>query len=169
MFSPHLAQVRVEREEPREIDLEKAALEVKKRNAKLAEKIVVEGWLKRPKPKKSGVKKLRRQIEFEERVKQHEHFMVLWNKWRDFYFDLPPMKIKSAGQLTAIENIKKMAEQEGIPLTMLLGCAHKAYVWKKRNPNFTNVVFDGLDMYERFYEAVSQDIDRQAYMEDSLE
>jgi hypothetical protein len=168
-FSPHLAQIQIERREPDQFNIDETTREIRKRNAQLAERIVVEGWLKRPKPKAKANKKLKRVIEFEERLKLTGDFMEIWNHWRHFYFELPAMKIKTPGQITGIENIAKLVEDEGLNLNMLIATTHKAFVWRKVNPNFNQVVFNGLEFYDRFYDEVQKDVDRQEYIEDSLE
>lgn len=169
MFSSHLATFNINRSEPDSIN-SKDCEYVKIKFSKLAEQIVLKSILKAPKDprsKKALEKKIKGKIEFEERFKSVKSFMELWNKWRLFYFDLDPIEPKNSHQLTAIENAIEFAKDNDLDMNMLIGCVHCAFRKRRFKPNFTNLYDKGIDLYEKFYDKVLGDLDRDEYHDSS--
>lgn len=112
--------------------------------------------------------RIRKQIEFEQRVKSVQFFLDLWNEWREFYFDLPKITVKTTSQLTTIENCIAHAKDTGLHLGMLLGCIHRAYVGRKFKPNFNIILTHGEDIYEEQYDKLEADISEKSYAESAM-
>lgn len=169
---PHLAQVEIARREPdADFDAEKAHEILVERFARVAERIVAKGLLhKTPTQKevKLTASRIRKQIEFEARIKSVQFFLDLWNEWREFYFDLPPMTLKNAGQITTVENCIVHAKRHGLHLGMLLGCIHRAYVGRKIRPHFNVILTHGEEIYEEQYDKLEADISERSYLESSM-
>jgi hypothetical protein len=106
-------------------------------------------------------------IEDEARRKSIVGFMEEWNKWRDFYFDLPPMEPKTKGQLTAIENAIQFADQHQFRISLLIACVMRAYKGSSFRPNFHAIVRRGEELYEMNYDLVLADVDRDDYEQTS--
>ena len=104
MFYPHLSEITIARDEPN-VDPKRELKLIQRRNSLMAAKVVTNHLLKNPKASKVSRKKLSDKIEFDERLATTKSFMETWNKWRDFYFDAKPMKVKNKSQLTCIEKI----------------------------------------------------------------
>ena len=165
MFFPHLSSIQCSRDEPINKISDKRILELRRKYAELATKIVYEDWLKEPQKKPQKLKEL---IEFDQRIRTTESFMNVWNFWRNFYFDLTPITPKNKSQLTCIENIIDMTKKEKLDLNMLIATVHKAHSFSKFMPSFQKVLFKGIEYYEQFYDVVVEDVNRQHYEEESL-
>lgn len=166
MFFPHFASIEVIRQEPLKIH-EDAIEKILMRNEDIASRIVIESYLRgdSAKPEKEIRKKINNQNEIEIRIEFTRNFMILWNHWRNFYFDAPPVQPKNRGQLTQIENIIQLAEEKEIKLTLLIGSTHKAFVWRKVRPSFPEVISKGIEHYNNHSEEVIIDLDRLNYRE----
>jgi len=167
MFYPHLAEIDIERDEPA-IDPKREARIVSHRNAILAEQIVTKDLIRKRKKTSKVSEKVRALLEFDERFKSARHFMELWNFWREFYFDVGPIHPKNKSQLTCIEKIIEMAGDKKMNLSVLIGATHKAYVWRKVRPGFSETLSKGADHYENYSDQVSADLDRREYEEGAL-
>ena len=167
MFYPHYAQMFIERDEP-ELDVGSQKAIVRKRFAALAERIVIKDDLKKVKKKNIVYKKIRDLHETDVRERSIEDFLEIWNRWRRFYFDVKDMKAKTKTQITTIENIIEMPEQNKLNLNMLIATTHKAYEKRRFRPNFNAVLSYGLEYYEEFYEEIMADIDRRNYEDEAL-
>lgn len=163
MFASHTAQITVVRKEPsQEFDPDTASVVLARRFTELAERIVVGSLLKEPKEdnrKKRAQKKLADLYEKDERMRGVRDFMNDWNHWRDFYFNLAPMMPKTRGQLTIIENCIEYAKERNMSINMLIACVHKAYEKRKLKPNYNEILINGEDHYERYWDDVMADID----------
>jgi len=162
MFFSHLAEIEIERDEP-DIDPIKESKIILRRNALLAEKIVARNLLKPRKKNPKVSEKIRALLEFDQRLDSARVFVETWNYWRDFYFDVGPMSPKNKGQLTCIEKIIEMSQENNINLSILIGATHKAYVWRKIRPGFSEALSKGLEHYENLYDDVVSDLDKQEY------
>ena len=169
MFAPHLAKISVNRSDPGQLfDADNASKQLARRFADLAEKIVQKDVLATPptpKARRDADKKIRKMIETEERFKSVKGFMIEWNRWRAFYYDLGEIQPKNRGQLTSIEKAIAFCNTEDYNLTMMIGCIHKAYSWRTVRPSYSNIVSYGTDHYAKFYDEVLADIDRAEYQE----
>lgn len=165
MFYPNYAEIGIIRSEPQTVDEEV----VRKKISYIAERVVTKSFLKGKTIKKKTVKKIRRLEQTDERRKSLQPFMAKWNYWRQFYFDVGPNKLKTPSQMGAVENIIEMSKENNLNLDVLLACVHKAYCWGKLRPTFTTVLSRGIEFYERHYEDVLADIDKQNYEDEALE
>jgi hypothetical protein len=112
--------------------------------------------------------KIRALVEFDQRFKSAKEFLQMSNYWRNFYLDATPIYPKPKGQLTCIENIIEMAYESHLNLNILIGVTHKAFIKRRFNPNFTEVLARGIDYYESLYDQVVADTDRAEYEEEAL-
>lgn len=168
MFFPHFASINTKRQAPGVVTNRMSA-KLRERNEDFVTGIVMNSWLRGDfaKSKKSVEKKISDISEIEIRSESARDFMEKWNFWRKFYFDLSPISPKTKSQLTQIEKIVLLSKSEDLRLTMLIGTVHKAFVWRKVNPGFQDILFKGLEYYERFHDIVISDIDSSNYMENA--
>jgi len=126
------------------------------------EKIISRDCIRTHNETRKTKKKIENLIEFDERMKLVKDFMETWNYWRQFYLDLPATKPKTKGQLTCIENILDLVKEENVNLRMLIAATHKAYSLYKRkyNPTYATVLHSGLDFYDKYYDDILIDIDK---------
>lgn len=172
MFTSHLSEISITRNEPnQDFDAEEASRKVGRRFARLAEKIILNSWIKEPKPEKRAQAhaRIRQLIEFDERMRSVKGFLAEWNRWRKLYFDLPAQEPKTKGQLTVIEDAVAFANEKELKLPILLGAVHKAFQKRKYRPNYHEVMLHGLEYYARYYDDVIADLDRMEYEEISSE
>jgi len=153
MFYPHLAEIKITRDEPNSVGVVKSV-------SNFATDIVTRDLLKNPKKKSDYKKKLARLLEYDQRYATAKKFMEQWNEWRDFYLDVGPIKPKTRGQLTSIENIIEMAKENDLNLNLLIATTHRAYKRRKFRPGFSAVIADGIDNYELHHDKVIADVER---------
>lgn len=143
-----------------------------RRFAELAADIVSRAVLKAPvdRNKKSRADdKIRKAVEFDERLKHVKAFMEQWNRWRAFYLDLPPIHLKNSGQITVIEKAIDFCETHGFRLTMMIAVIHKAHEKRTMRPNFNSIALYGEEHYEKLYDDVIGDLDEADFDRKSLE
>lgn len=116
-----------------------------------------------PDRRKKAEEKIRQLIEFDERMRNVKEFMNEWNRWRKFYFDLPPTMPKNKAHMTIIENSLTFATENNLNLPILLGTIHKAYQKRKFMPAYTEICAHGLAHYARYSDDVVADLDRAEY------
>lgn len=170
MFTAHLAEISVTRNEPPgSFDHAKAARQLAQLFKSIAERVVTADLLKKPNKERraNAEQKIRDSIEKEERMKTVKEFMESWNRWRLKYLGLQPTHPKTKGQLTSIERAIEFAASKDLDLNILIAVVHKAFVKRKFRPNFYLVEQQGEELYERYYTDVMADIDRESYEEDS--
>jgi hypothetical protein len=145
---------------------------VARRFAELAVSIVTKSILKAPvdpgKKSKAEIK-IRKAVEFDERLKHVKSFMEQWNRWREFYLELPPVHLKNSGQITTIEKAIDFCEAHGFRLTMMIAVIHKAHQKRTMRPNFNSIVLYGEEHYAGMYDDVIADVDRADHERKSLE
>lgn len=172
MFCSHLSIIKCVRTEPSGLDIEKESMKIKRLFARMAESIVVRNILTAPKDPKEVARiklKMRKQSEFDERLKMSKSFIDLWNKWRDFYLGLPAYTPKQASQLTAIESAVKFCVENEMDLNMMIACLHRSYKKRTLKPSFFNLYDEkALGIYDNFYNTVLADLDRQEAQEVSM-
>ena len=173
MFSSCYAEISITRKEPDQtFDSEDAAKQVARRFAELATSIITKSILKAPAdPNKisKAENKIRKAVEFDVRMGHIKGFMELWNKWRGFYLDLPPIHLKNSGQITTIEKAIDFCEAHGFRLTMMIAAIHKAHAKRTMRPNFNMIVLYGEEHYDSLYDDVIADIDRADHERKCLE
>jgi len=167
MFFPHLAEIKLVRDEPT-IILSKRIELAKRRNAVLAERIVVGDYLKSPKKNKDSTERIRKLIEFDQRFDSTRSFMGIWNNWRYFYFERSPIMPKNKGQLTCIENILDLVKENDMDLNIFVGTVHCAHLKRRFMPGFSTALAYGTDCYEKMYGKVMSDLDRVEYESGAL-
>lgn len=141
------------------------------RFSRLAEEIVAKNLIKTPTEEKRvlrGEAGLRKQAEFQERLKSVKDFMKHWNFWRRFYFDLPPIEPKTSGQLTTIEKCIDFAKDNDMNLSVLIGVVHKGFEYRRFKPNYNSILLYGEELYEKFHSRVTADIDQKEYEKRAL-
>lgn len=167
--SPHLAEIRLVRKEPpKTFDSEKATRELAQQFYKLAQKIVYKKKLSKPidKAKADSLKpKIASVVIFEEDVRKLEPFMAIWNKWRSFYFELPPNHIKNKQQVTVIRNILNFVKEHDLNIHILIAAIHRKYVGSRFRPTYQSVLTYGLETYDQYHDDVLSDIDTRRYEE----
>lgn len=172
MFCSHLSIIKLNRNEPSGLNIEKESAKIQRLFARMAESIVVRNILAAPKDPKELARtkaRMKRQAEFDERLKMSKNFLELWDKWRDFYFSLPPYTPKLASQLTAIESAIKFCEEFEMDLNMMIGCLHRSFLKRSFKPGFSHLYDEkALEVYDNFYDLVIADLDRQEREETSL-
>ena len=164
MFSPHLSQIEIYRREPRLLNFRMLEDCIMRRSIKEVEKIISKDSIKTHGDTKKTQKKIKNLIEIDERLRTVKRFMRVWNYWREFYFNLPEINPKTKGQLTCIENILELSKKERLNLNMLIA-THKAYAIRRSSymPTYSTVLAQWEDFYEKFYDSVLVDIDREDY------
>lgn len=169
MFCSHLSIIKINRNEPTGLDVEKETAKIRRMFARMSEDIVVRNILQAPKDPKEVARlklKMKKQSEFDERLKMSKGFIDLWNKWRDFYFGLPSYTPKQASQLTAIESAIKFCRENEMDLNMMIACLHRSYKKRTIKPSFFNLYDEkALDTYDSFYNTVLADLDREEAQE----
>jgi len=172
MFSPHLASIQIDRAEPsKNFDAEKSHLEVARRFDALAQKIVLRDNLKKrvdPKRSKKANEKIKKMVETDERMKFTKNFLNTWNHWREFYFQLPAIEVKTSGQVTLIENAIDFAKEKEMDLNILIACVHRAYQKRKFKPSFQEIITRGEEHYQ-LYDDVIADIEKDEYERKSMD
>jgi len=99
-------------------------------------------------------------MEFDARKEAMKNFMKLWNEWRDFYFHLPPLELKTAGQITAIEGAIDFCKQRGLDLNLVIACLHKSYEKSRTmRPAYHEIKTKGEERYHQYLDAVESDIE----------
>jgi hypothetical protein len=135
----------------------------------LAEKIVFNHAIKNPvktqKEKKEIEQKIIKINEFYDKRenKQIVDFLTKWNWWRDYYFQLPAVTVKAKSQITMIEHILEFVETNKMNQNILIGCVHRAFKYRKLKPNFNIILFQGLEIYEAYYDDIVADMEREEY------
>lgn len=168
MFNAYYSQIEIKRQEPENLDVEKSTKEIKVMFERMADHIVSKSLLVAPKDdrKKKGIEtKIRKMIETEQRLKSVKGFVELWNRWREYYFSLPPIFPKNNSQIGAIEGAIKFANDHDMNLSILIACIHHAYLKRTIRPNYTSVIAYGEEWYEKFYDKVVADVSRSDYIE----
>ncbi len=162
MFVSHLAVVDIKRIEPSNLDLDGIVNKVLLERESLAERIIISSWVNgdNRKAKKVISKKISEIDSLIERKQFVSQFMEIWNYWRMFYFDLNPIRPKTKSQLTQIENAVNLVKEKDLQLNLVIACTHKAFVWRKVNPAFHNLINAGLEKYDQYIDDVMVDIDR---------
>ena len=168
MFVAHKAQINIYRDEPEEIDLAGAKARVAKRNEKITAKALFDHFRSK-KPTRAAAVRLTKAHEFETRTESIGPFLEIWNEFRNLNGKESEWRPKTAGQVTMIENIIDMVENEGLDLRIFIGCAFKHISWSGRTPAFTQMLSRGLDFYDAHYDEVSVDLDIDEYMESASE
>lgn len=131
------------------------------RYRELAERIVfldLKSETKTDKEKTVFKKKLKAQVEKEERIKNIEFFMNNWNKWRLYFYDLGEIQPKTKSQVTQIENIINWAEENRIDIDMLCAVVHRAHIKKSFRPSFSTVIAYGQEWLEKFQEEIESKV-----------
>ena len=169
-FSPHLSVISMQRSEPTNLDFETQTKKLTKKFSDLAEKIVLTSYLKAEDltdRKQQAEEKIKGMIEFDERLKSVKKFLEQWNSFRHFYFGLDELVPKNKNQLTMIENAIAYANKNDLKIPMLVACVHKAFVKRKFMPGFQEILFRGVEHYERYYDGVMADIGKASYEENA--
>lgn len=142
-----------------------------RRFAALAKQIVLRDAITKPKDnqkRKKAHEKIRKLVEFDERKKHVSDFLVMWNRWRDFYFQLPPVDVKTPGQVTTIENAIDFAKENNMDLNLLIACVHRAYSKRlKLKPGFSEIISRGIEHWQ-LYDDVIADIEKEEFERKSL-
>jgi len=162
----HLMQIEITRREPgNSFDAEKAARELASRFSCLAKKIVVQNILIKPVAKKNKKveTKVESLIEHDERLRSVRGFLECWNKWREFYFDLSPIKVKTKGQLTVIEGAIQYMEENEYNMHMMIACIHKGFQRRSFRPSFNTITLYGEELYDQFISQVHSDVERREH------
>lgn len=172
MFAVHLSEISIlRREPPKDFDTEKAERKLSIFFRESVLDIISKDILTAapdPKRKKKAQKKIEESIETDERKKSVASFLEEWNEWRDFYLKAGPITLKTKGQLTLIEDAIEFCNVNKYKINMMVACVHRAYVGYKHNPNFDAVIRRGEELYEKNYDLVEADIDREEYQERAL-
>jgi hypothetical protein len=108
---------------------------------------------------KKAKNKIQKMLEFDERLKTAKNFVKCWNDWRAFYLELPPLEVKTKGQLTVIENCIEWAKLRDIDINMLIACVHRAYQKRKFKPGFDEILKRG-DEHWQLYPDVIADLEK---------
>jgi hypothetical protein len=144
---------------------------VARRFGVLAQKIVLKDQIKKkvdPKRSKKAHDKIKKMVEFDERLKFTREFLKAWNHWRKFYFELPPVEVKTSGQLTAIENCIDFAKERNMDMNILIACVHRAHQKRRFKPGFDEIVKRGEDHYQ-MYDDVMADIEKEEFERKSMD
>lgn len=172
MLTIHLCEISVlRREPPKDYDTEKAERKLSLYFRTTALEIISKDILMAapdPKKKKKAQKKIEDMIETDARKRSVASFLLEWNEWREFYLKAGPIVLKTKGQLTLIEDAIEFCNVNKFKTNMMIACVHRAYVGYKHNPNFDAVVRRGEELYEKNYDLVEADIDRDEYQERAL-
>lgn len=163
MFYPHRATILTRRAEPTDLDVAQATAHVRRRHAALAERLVLRDLLQPRKVKAKTLRRISRQLQEVARRQDVQDFMAIWNHWRAFYFNLPPIQPKTGGQLTQIEALLAQADGDERHLRMLVAATHRAFVWRKVNPGFGDALLRGEEFVQRHAHEVVADVDQRAY------
>lgn len=169
MFTPHLSSILIiRREPPKDFNTEKADRRLSQYFRSTVIQILAKDLLNAAPDKtrkKKAQKRIEDSIETEGRKKSVKSFLKEWNYWREFYLKVGPLTIKTKSQLTQIENAIEFCNKNDYKMLMMIACVHRAYVGYKFNPNFSAITRRGEDLYDKNYELVVADIDRDDYEE----
>jgi hypothetical protein len=170
MFAPHYAKIRIKRSEPSVEEILKAKRIMPNRVKRLAMAAVQKDLLSQEKTSgqiKRAEKKFQNMIDFDERKLALRNFILSFNKWRNFFCDREgEWRPKTTGQLTQIEKVVTLVQDEGIDADVFIACCFKAISWRKTNnvPGFSNMYANGLEWYQAHVEDVMAEIDaHEAY------
>jgi len=165
MFRAHTSKIDVQRCEPVIDDLNAAIQKVLERNSALTKKIVLNGLIKSPKSKSKVQQKILSLFETDERRKRLTAVIVTWNEWRQFYSDepIPEWTPKTKGQLTCLENIVEMAQQNELNLNIFIACCFKAYEKRYVRLSLQIALSQGLEFYDKWHNQVMYDYERLTY------
>jgi len=156
MFMPHTSQIEIKRSEPK-LNAD-SVRNVKKRNSDITLRVILRDLLKRPKNNKRTLEVNEKDV----RLGSLQPFIDEWNRFRLKYgakFDWRP---KTKGQLTCMEKILDICEQNNVKLNVILACCFKAYVFKRHALTLQIVLAYGMDYYDKFAEEVFAEMDEEA-------
>ena len=169
MFYPHFSDYTVRRTEPQGLNIEVATAAAKKRNMRVAERMLYRSMMGKKKSREKDIhKKIQKGNEFDERLKTTAEFMVIWNRWRAFYLDLGPIQPKMSAQLTAIESALDIAKSNSFNLSVFIAAIHREFKRRKVNPGFNDLVRYGEEHYHKHYSGVVADLDDLEYQEEAM-
>ncbi len=165
MFFAHFSQVQISRQEPKDLDLEKARARHDEFARRIANQIIVKNLanLSDAKQQADLKEKNRKRESFLFEVELHQGFLNSWNFWRDFYFNASKVEIKNTAQLTVVRKIKNLCVNTGMDLHILIGCTHKSYSRYNRRPSFQNCLGGAEDCYANFKDHIENELDRLEY------
>lgn len=167
MFFGYTSKIDIQRSEPSNEtyftgSLDKVKKAVEKRNARIAEKVVIKSLIRKKPTEKSKVKLINAH-EKDERIKYLSSFIESWNKWGDYYSDFSHRwEPKNRAQLTAIENILDLCKKEEIDCELFVACVWKSYEKRRFNPNVQSCLAYGLEAYDRYIDSIREEL---AYIE----
>jgi hypothetical protein len=153
-FYPHRSKLQINREEPTSITIDQVE-RIKMLHERATKKAL---FAAKTKTVSSGDAK-----KFRERVFALNEFLKCWNDWRHFYFEAPPVSIKTKSQLTTCENIVQKIKDQNYNMSLFVACVHKAYQKRKFRPEFTACLHQGDEYYEKLYDSVMGDIQLREY------
>jgi hypothetical protein len=160
MFLPLMGCAIVDREEP-SVKLSEAASFVKKRNSKIAMKVVLKDKLGK-KTKARATKKMRYANELHARMQAIKPFIESWQRWSDFYEDAAyTWTPKTGSHVSCIENILKECEEKELDFDVVIACGFKAYDGKTKRISINVLRSYYEDFYNQYYEEVMNDIDKE--------
>lgn len=164
MFYPHCAEIRRKRREPEEKILKEEAELFRRSRAKIVNRAVLNFFTNLAR-KPGATTKLFEAERVEDRKKELDALLATWNKWRRFYFHLPPQEIKTKSEVTILEKIKAMIDSNGHNADLFLACTMKAYAWGRFRPAFAACLSRGEEFFDRYCEDVRADIEKDYYEE----
>lgn len=125
--------------------------------------MITEALLKsKPKSPAKSRKKIAKEWEREKRLEAIQPFVEEFNRFREFYVGITnEWTPKTDAQITCIENVMQLCEEEDIDLGLLVGSSFKALEWKPATPSIQQIQSSGLDKYYQYNEEVLLDIDNQ--------
>jgi hypothetical protein len=170
MFRSHHAKILIVRREPlKDFNQENTTRSVLKLFESLTLSAIKEDLIsaKSPSRKSSALSKIKKEADFEMRLKAIKPFLHSWNKWRSLYFDVPtPVSIKSSSQLTMAENALAFLKENNRNTDIAIACLFKLYKMRKYKllPNFS-ALKTMPEIYEELYDKALADIEEMIYKE----
>jgi hypothetical protein len=157
MFFPHTSEVEIRRVDT-EIITKEVMMHVQRRNHEIARRVVLKDLLRKPKSNTRAIAVNERDV----RMIAAQPFIAEWNaqqkKYSDRYRDWKP---KNKTQLSCIEKILNMCEENDLQLNILLASCFIAYA-KRRYPLTPQIVISyGPEYYAAHSDQVFADMDEE--------
>lgn len=157
MFFPHTSEVEVRRVDT-EVITREVMMKVQRRNREIARRVVLKDLLRKPRSNTRAIAVNERDV----RMIAVQPFVSEWNvqqrRYSDRYNEWRP---KNKGQLTCIEKILTMCEENDLQLNILLASCFIAYAKRKYPLNVQIVLSYGLEYYAAHSEQVFADMDEE--------
>jgi hypothetical protein len=157
MFFPHTSEIEIRRVDT-EVITKEVMMHVQKRNHEIARRVVLKDLLRKPRSNARAIAVNERDV----RMIAAQPFISEWNTQQRRYSDRHhEWKPKNKSQLSCIEKILTMCEENDLRLNILLASCFIAFSRRKYPLSLQIVISYGLEYYTAYSEQVFADMDEE--------